>query len=290
IARPGSMSYKATSGRWEASRDSERGRRAQMPWTNQGGGGGPWGGGGGGQSPWGRGTGGRGQPPNIEDMLRRGQDKVRTLLPGGLGGGRGLILLGIAIVVIWLATGFYRVQPNEQGVELVFGKWVSTTGLGLNYNWPAPIGEVLRPAVTTTNRVEVGFRTGGPGRADAIREVPEESLMLTGDENIIDVHAVVFWKVLTTPETVRREVVEDGKPVMKEVEVNGIYDFLFNIRRPEVTVKNAGEAALREIIGKSEFEFARTQGRVQIAEEAQKLIQEILDDYGAGVNVLGVQL
>ncbi|HEX7007436.1 MAG TPA: FtsH protease activity modulator HflK [Alphaproteobacteria bacterium] len=223
-------------------------------------------------------------------MLRRGQDKVRTLLPGGLGGGRGLILLGIAIVVIWLATGFYRVQPNEQGVELVFGKWVSTTGPGLNYNWPAPIGEVLRPAVTTTNRVEVGFRTGGPGRADAIREVPEESLMLTGDENIIDVHAVVFWKVLTTPETVRREVVEDGKPVMKEVEVNGIYDFLFNIRRPEVTVKNAAEAALREIIGKSEFEFARTQGRVQIAEEAQKLIQSILNDYGAGVQILGVQL
>jgi membrane protease subunit HflK len=268
-----------------------------MPWTNQGGGGGgPWGGGGGsggggGQSPWGRGSGGRGQPPNIEEMLRRGQDKVKTLLPGGLGGGRALILIGIAIVVIWLATGFYRVDPNEQGVELVFGKWVGTTGPGLNYTWPAPIGQVLRPAVTDINRVEVGFRSGsGVGRPEATRDVGEESLMLTGDENIIDVHAVVFWKIQPNQQTVKRMVIENGKPVEKEVKVSGVYDFLFNIRRPEQTVKNAAEAALREIIGKSEFEFARTQGRVQIASEAQKLIQHILDDYGAGIEVRSVQL
>jgi membrane protease subunit HflK len=265
-----------------------------MPWTNQGGGGGgPWGGGGGGggQSPWGRGTGGRGQPPNIEEMLRRGQDRVKTLLPGGLGGGRALILIGIAIVVIWLATGFYRVDPNEQGVELVFGKWVGTTGPGLNYNWPAPIGQVLRPAVTDINRVEVGFRSGsGIGRPEVTRDVGEESLMLTGDENIIDVHAVVFWKIQPNMQTVKRMVIEDGKPVEREVQVSGVYDFLFNIRRPEQTVKNAAEAALREIIGKSEFEFARTQGRVQIAAEAQKLIQHILDDYGAGIEVRSVQL
>jgi len=266
-----------------------------MPWTNQGGGGGgPWGGGGGGgggQSPWGRGTGGRGQPPNIEEMLRRGQDKVKTLLPGGLGGGRALILIGVAIVVIWLATGFYRVQPQERGVELVFGKWVDTTGPGLNYNWPAPIGEVLRPGVETQNRTEVGFTTGsGIGRPGAARDISEESLMLTGDENIIDVHAVVFWRIDTRERTVRRSVVENGQPVMRDVPVNGVYEFLFNIRRPEQTVKNAAEAALREIIGKSEFEFARTQGRVQIAEEAKKLIQHILDDYGSGINVQSVQL
>jgi membrane protease subunit HflK len=266
-----------------------------MPWTNQGGGGGgPWGGGGGGgggQSPWGRGTGGRGQPPNIEEMLRRGQDKVKTLLPGGLGGGRALVLIGIAIVVIWLATGFYRVDPNEQGVELVFGKWVGTTGPGLNYNWPAPIGQVLRPAVTDINRVEVGFRSGsGIGRPEVTRDVGEESLMLTGDENIIDVHAVVFWKIQPNLQTAKRMVIENGKPVEKEMQVSGVYDFLFNIRRPEQTVKNAAEAALREIIGKSEFEFARTQGRVQIAAEAQKLIQHILDDYGAGIEVQSVQL
>jgi len=267
-----------------------------MPWTNQGGGGGgPWGGGGsgggGGQSPWGRGSGGRGQPPNIEDMLRRGQDKVKTLLPGGLGGGRALVIIAIAIVVIWLATGFYRVDPNEQGVELVFGKWVGTTGPGLNYNWPSPIGQVLRPAVTDINRVEVGFRSGsGIGRPEVVRDVAEESLMLTGDENIIDVHAVVFWKIQTTPQKVKRVTIVDGKPVEKEVEVSGVYDYLFNIRRPEVTVKNVAEAALREIIGKSEFEFARTQGRGQIAVEAQKLIQRILDEYGAGISIQSVQL
>jgi membrane protease subunit HflK len=89
---------------------------------------------------------------------------------------------------------------------------------------------------------------------------------------------------------VRRSVVENGQPVMRDVPVNGVYEFLFNIRRPEQTVKNAAEAALREIIGKSEFEFARTQGRVQIAEEAKKLIQHILDDYGSGINVQSVQL
>jgi len=123
-----------------------------------------------------------------------------------------------------------------------------------------------------------------------VRDVGEESLMLTGDENIIDVHAVVFWKVQPKPQTVKRMVIENGKAVEKEVQVSGVYDFLFNIRRPEQTVKNAAEAALREIIGKSEFEFARTQGRAQIAAEAQKLIQRILDDYGAGILVEGVQL
>jgi membrane protease subunit HflK len=224
-------------------------------------------------------------------MLRRGQDKVRTMLPGGIGGGRALILIGLAVVIIWLATGFYRVSPQERGVELVFGKWLDTTGPGLNYNWPAPIGEVLRPAVETQNRTEVGFSSGsGIGRPTNARDVPEESLMLTGDENIIDVHAVVFWRIDTRTRTVHRSVIENGKPVMRDVPVNGVYEFLFNIRRPETTVKNAAEAALREIIGKSEFEFARTQGRVQIASEAQKLIQQILDSYGSGINVQSVQL
>lgn len=244
-----------------------------MAVTNQGNGGGgrggPWGGngGGGGQGPWGgRGSGGGGQPPNFEDMLKRGQDRFRSVLPGGMGSKRAIILIVLAVVVIWLSSGFYRVQPDEQGVELVFGKWVATTNPGLNYNWPAPIGQIMRPTVTTVERLPVGFQT------DTRTDIRAESQMLTGDENIIAVQFVVHWKIDTRP----------GR--------KGVRDFLFNIRNPVETVKNAAEAAMREIIGKSEFEFARTQGRVQIAVETKKLLQEILDEYGAGIEVRAIQV
>src|SRR5690606_39487382 len=100
-----------------------------MSWQNQGGGG-PWGGG---QGPWGRGPSGGQRPPDIEELLRRSQDRVKRFLPGGFGGGRSLVLIVVAALVLWLAGGFYNVQPNEQGVELVFGKWVATTPPGLTY-------------------------------------------------------------------------------------------------------------------------------------------------------------
>ncbi|MDJ0948642.1 MAG: FtsH protease activity modulator HflK [Alphaproteobacteria bacterium] len=244
-----------------------------MPWSNQGGG----------QGPWGRGAGGGGgQPPNFDEMLRRGQDRFKGMVPGGVGSGRGIILIIAVAVLIWLGTGFYRVQPDEQGVELIFGKWVDTTISGLNYNLPSPIGTVYTPKVTTVNRVEVGFRGVGDGRRQSTRDVTQESLMLTGDENIIDIEFVVFWKI----DQRIRTVVEDGEE--KEVQ-DGIAKFLFNIRNPEQTVKDAAESAMREIMGKSDFEFARTQGRAEIAIEAQALIQAILDDYGAGIEVTNVQ-
>src|SRR5262245_8492395 len=120
-----------------------------MPWQNQGGGGGPWGGGGG-QGPWGRGSSGQ-RPPDIEDLLRRGQARLRRVLPGGFGSGRSLLFIAIIAVALWLASGFYRVEPDEQGIALVFGKWVATTQPGLNYNLPAPIGSVETPKVTLVN-------------------------------------------------------------------------------------------------------------------------------------------
>jgi len=208
------------------------------------------------------------QPPNIEEILRRGQDRIKQIFPGGPGRSR-IIGLGIvAVIAIWLASGFYRVQPEEQGVALIFGKWVATTQPGLNYNLPSPIGTVYRPKVTRVNRVEVGFRTATDTRRSTLtRDVPKESLMLTGDENIIDIQMVTFW-------------------VIKDAGLN-----LFNIRDKNSTwVKDASEAAMREIIGKSNFEFARTQGRAQIETEAQRLIQSILDDYGAGIEVTGVKM
>ena len=221
---------------------------------------------GGGQGPWGRGSGGA-QPPDIEEFLRRGQDRVKRMVPGGLGSGRGIILAVIAVTAIWLASGFYRVQPEEQGVALVFGKWVRTTGPGLNYNLPSPIGEVRTPKVTRVNRVQVGFRSGvDPRRGTTLSAVPQESLMLSGDENIIDIQFVTFW------------IIKDA----------GL--FLFRIRNPESTVRDASESAMREIIGKTNFEFARTQGRVRIETEAQDLIQGILDDFETGIEVSRVQL
>ena len=167
-----------------------------MAWNNQGG---PWGGGGGqgggGPSPWSRGPGGGGQPPDFEEMLRRGQDRMKNLLPGGMGPGKvGGILVGVA-AALWLASGLYQVQPGEVGVPLIFGKYTGdTTPDGLHWNWPAPIGHVLTPNVKALNTVEIGFR-GGSSSVSGGSSIEEESLMLTGDENIVQVEAVVQWHI-----------------------------------------------------------------------------------------------
>ncbi len=243
-----------------------------MPWKQQGGGGSPFGGG---QGPWGRppgggGGGGRGPggpPPDFEDMLRRGQDRFRRLVPGGLRGGRGLILLVVGAIALWLLSGFYRVQPDEQGVVLRFGEWTRTTPPGLNYHLPGPIESVLTPKVTRVNRIEVGLRSvGETTRGVPVRDIAEESLMLTGDENIVDIDFTVFW------------VIKDaGK-------------FLFNIRNPEATVKLTAESAMREVIGQTPIQSALTEGRNEIEEGTQERVQQLLDDYGAGIEVRRVQL
>ncbi len=238
-----------------------------MPWQSQGGGGGggPWGGG---QGPWGGGNQGGGQgtpPPDIEEMLRRSQDKLKRFLPSG-GSGKGIALIGIVVVVGWLLTGFYRVDAGSQGVALIFGKLWDRTSPGLHYNIPSPIGRVFTPQVELVNRVEIGFRSTAGSRRSTPRNVTQESLMLTGDENIIDTQFVVFW------------VIKDA------------YKYLFNVRNPELTVKAAAESAMREIIGKSNFESTRTTGRASVTAETQKLIQKILDDYGAGILIRQIEV
>ncbi|NQV55072.1 MAG: FtsH protease activity modulator HflK [Rhodospirillales bacterium] len=237
-----------------------------MVWNIQRGG--PWGGGGsgGGQGPWGGGGGpSRPQPPDIEEMLRRSQDRFKRFIPSGGGGIRRIVMIVLAALVLWLATGFYTVQPDEQGVALVFGKMYKKAGPGLHYNFPSPVGTIFTPKVTIVNQEQVGFRSAAGGRSGgAARAVPEESLMLTGDENIIDVRFVTFW------------IIRDAEK------------FLFNIRNPEATVQAASESAMREILGKNEFEFIRTKGRDQMSSEGIRLIQEILDDYSAGIEVTDV--
>jgi len=242
-----------------------------MPWSNQGGG---WQGGGG-QGPWGGRPGGGGQqPPDLEELLRRSQEKVKRLFPGGGGGGggfggnrRGLVLIPLIVLAIWLASGFYRVQPDEQGVVLRFGEWIKTTQPGLNWHFPSPIESVFTPKVTRVNRVEVGFRGAADvGRTGSSREVPNESLMLTGDENIVDINFVMLWQIKDAGQ------------------------FLFNVRDPEATVKAVAESVMREIIGKTPIVEATTEGRGAIELAAREQAQQILDEYGAGVLVNQVQL
>ncbi len=236
-----------------------------MPWSTQGGGG-PWGGGGG-QAPWGRGSGGP-QPPNLEELLRRGQAQFRGILPRGLGSGWGLAAIVLGVLVLWAATGIYRVQLDEQGVVMRFGKWVDTTPSGLHYYWPWPVGQVIKPKVTRVHRVEVGTRSAveGTARPGSARNVPEESLILTGDQNIVDMNFTVLWRI------------RDAGA------------FLFNIRDPEPTVKIAAESAMREVVGQSTFDHAVTIGRQDIEVRTADLLQGILDDYKAGISVLNVQL
>ena len=240
-----------------------------MPWNNQGGGGGgPWGPPPGGNNPWGRPGGGGPTPPDIEDFLRRGQDRLRRAVPGGFGSGRGLIVVGLILVLVWLASGIYRVQADEKGVVLRFGQWVRTEEPGLRYHAPYPFETVLLPKVTRVNRIEVGFRSGATDgrRGVGERDVPDESLMLTGDENIIDIDFTVLW------------VVKDPG------------EFLFKIRDPENTVKKAAESAMREVIGRTDIQPALNEARQQIENQTRLTLQDMLDDYEAGIEVTQVQL
>jgi len=229
----------------------------------------------GGGSPWGsppRGGGGNGsgrgqKPPNIDEVIKKIQSLINKFIPGGKSGGSKPIILGIVFLIfIWAFSGLYRVQPDEQGVVLRFGKFVSTTQPGLNYHIPYPIETVLTPKVTKVNRIDVGFRSASDsGRTSGIDDVSEESLMLTGDENIVNIDFSVFW------------VIKDaGK-------------FLFKIQSPVETVKAAAETAMREVIAKSRLQSILTEGRSKIEIETQEIAQSLLDEYVSGIQITQVQ-
>jgi membrane protease subunit HflK len=241
-----------------------------MPWSNQGGG--PWGSGGGSKGPWGSGQPPSGPtPPDLEEFLRRSQDKLRTvlMLPGGSLGGKGLSLILLAAIAIWGFSGFFRVDPDELGVVLRFGKYVREVQPGLNYHLPYPIETALTPQALRVNKIDIGTRVAADlRRGTTIRRVPEESLMLTGDENIVDVDFSVLWKI---------------KP-------NGVGDYLFNIQQPEGTVKAVAESAMREVVGRSNIQPILTGARQNIETGVQDLIQSVLDKYGAGIQITQVQL
>ena len=222
-----------------------------MAWNSQGGG--PWG------------SGNNPQPPDIEELLKRSQDKMKSFLPGS-GGAKPMVLLLIAVIGFWSLSGMYRVEPGQQGVELLFGKYVKRTPPGLHIWFPTPIGEVIKPDVERTNTLNVGFRGEGDITRGGGRDVPLESLMLTSDQNIIDIDFVVQWRIKNAAE------------------------FLFNIRDPELTIKLAAESSMREIIGHTPLEDALTVKRQSVQQEAKDLLQKILDEYKTGVAVAEIQL
>ena len=223
----------------------------------------PWG------SPPGGGNGGRGPtPPDIDEIIKNIQNKIKKFFPGGTASGGKPIIFGLVILlIIWALSGLYRVLPDEQGVVLRFGKFVKTTQPGLNYHIPFPVESVLTPKVTKVNRMDIGFRSERDTgfTSGGVADVPEESLMLTGDENIVNIDFSIFW------------VIKDAG------------NFLFKIQDPAATVKAAAETAMREVIAKSKLQSILTEGRSKIEIETQEIAQGLLDEYESGIQITQVQ-
>jgi len=224
----------------------------------------PWGSGGG-KNPWNNGNSGN---MDFEDSIKKAKERFGKYK---IGRPRNISIFIIIAILIWLASGFYRVEPDEQGIELLFGKWnEGTTQPGLHYFFPTPIGQTITPKVEVIRKINVGFRSasdlGFASNTNAERKVIEESLMLTGDQNIADVRFTVLYKI------------KDAG------------NFLFKLRNPETTVKDMSESVMREVVGQRDLQFLLTEGRQEVEQVVRVLLQEILDNYNSGVMVQSVQL
>lgn len=214
-------------------------------------------------------TGSRRRFNNYGGGNEHGPQNIKRIMQFRFPPSRVLFLILFGVIGIWLLTGIYIVNPDEEGVVLRFGKYNRSEGPGPHYAWPVPIETVYKPQVTQVLRSEVGFRSVGQSttfQQGQVRSMPEEAAMLTGDENIVNVQFSVQYKI--------------GDPVK----------YLFNVDAPTALVRNAAEAAMREVIGNSQIDSAITDGKLKIQSEATQLLQEILDRCGAGIQVLAVQL
>jgi membrane protease subunit HflK len=223
----------------------------------------PWGPGG--NNPWG---GKKSNIHDIEDSIKKAKEKFGKFK---LGSPKNFSILLIVVLILWLASGFYRVEPDEQGIELLFGKWnQTTTQPGLHYFFPTPIGQTITPKVEVIRKINVGFRSssdlGFASNTNAERKVIEESLMLSGDQNIADVGFTVLYKIK-----------DAGK-------------FLFKLRNPESTVKDMSESVMREIVGQRDLQFLLTEGRQEVEQDVRNLLQDILDSYESGILIQSIQL
>ena len=223
----------------------------------------PWGSGG--NNPWG---GGSSNNADFENSIKKAKEKFSKFK---IGGPRNISIVVLVALLLWLVTGFYRVEPDEQGIELLFGKWnKTTTPAGLHYFFPSPIGQTITPKVEVIRKINVGFRTasdlGFSSNTNAERKVIEESLMLSGDQNIADVGFTVLYKIK-----------DAGK-------------FLFELRNPETTVKDMSESVMREIVGQRDLQFLLTEGRQEVEQDVRNLLQDILDSYESGILIQSIQL
>lgn len=237
-----------------------------MPWNNQsGGGGGPWGGGGNGQGPWGQGprgpSGPQGTPPGLEDIIKSGQDRLKRVLPGGGGGGGSPAspalfgLIGLAILAFWVFQSVYTVQPDEVAVELRFGKPKQDLSQpGLHFHW-WPI-ETVEKANTAEKLINIGETRGNSSTG----------LMLSGDQNIVDVKFSVAYQV--------------SDPTA----------YLFNVANPDEMVRQVAESAMRESVGRRPAQDIFRDDRQGIADDVRGIIQTTLDQYGAGLGVNAISI
>jgi len=253
--------------------DQSNNRGGRNPWgkpSNDGSGGGRRGGG---NDPWGGFGGGGGRrgggpdQPNFDDIFKFLDENLRGFFPGGFGGAKIILLLGGALAALWLSSGFYILNPGEHAVIQRFGAWVRTEDTeGLKYHLPAPVEKMTKFNVNEIRTMNVGF-TGPVGRGNqtsAGRDVPEESLMLTADFNIVDLDFVIQWNISSAE------------------------DFIFNIENPENTLRKATQSAIREVVGQTRMFPIITTERGAVAEQAKTILQGILDSYKSGINVTQV--
>ena len=211
---------------------------------------------------------GSNNPDDMEDLAKKFQDGLKNMFGGSSKTPdvkKPITLFIIGAIAVWALSGFYRVDADEQGVVLRFGKYTNMTQPGLNYHLPFPIESVMTPKVSRVNRIDVGFRSSSEVGRAAIADIKEESAMLTGDENIVDINYSVFW------------VIKDASK------------YLFNIQDPIGTIKVVAETAMREVIARKKIQTILTQGRAEIEIEVQKIMQQILDSYNSGVDITQVQ-
>lgn len=243
--------------------DDKSGGKRRNPWEKGGsnddsGPQGPWGGSGRG--------GGAGEPPDIEELLRKAQENFRNVMPGDLNTGKIIGILVVAVAALWLASGFYTVAPGEHAVIQRFGAWSRTQAeSGLGYHFPYPIESLSKVKVNEIRLMHVGFTEISPPGASAVRrDIPEESLMLTADRNIVDLNLVIQWNI-------------------KSAE-----DYLFNVLDQESTIKKVAESAIREVVGQTEMFPIITSRRKEVADRTKAILQQNLDDYRSGVNITQV--
>jgi membrane protease subunit HflK len=243
-----------------------------------------------GKGPWGSSGNNRGNgprqnaPADVDDVLRQAQDRLNRMMGGGGGyggggggtglSGKGWSLIAIGVGVLWLASGFYLVAPAEVGVVKTFGQYSRMSSPGPNYHLPWPIESVIKPNIAQENMLQIGFRGQGSaspfGRVEytqgAVRDVPEESLMLTGDENIVDLDFTVRWQI------------------------NDPEKFLFRVASPQATLFSLAESAMREEVGKRKIDEVLTERREEIQSNVRTLLQRVADNYELGVQINGVEL